>query len=252
MKKLYIYSSIIIIFVTGVLVYLYQAYFGLSEGAFESALNSFIVSLVILVVTVIVINFLFSHHHERINKEKERNEYIKVLNEAHEGLVFQLKTYIITFITKEMAKTSADKNDKLIHVIELSDLKSQLDHYITSDFVKKEIEVTQPGKFDLFDFQTINLKHTEWLMQNNNIMLSKIHKYLMLYSGLMPRNIIKLLVEIELIITRESIFLVPDFKSFQDHMNNSLLDDESIEKVKDNLLKIIDKIIELENYMDTK
>lgn len=245
------FSSIIIIFVTGALVYLYQIYFGLNKEAYESALNSFIVSLVILVVTVIVINLLFSHHHERINKEKEKKEYVQVLKKAHDDLVFQLKTYIITFVSKEMAKTSL-KDNKQIHVIELNDLKSQLDQYITRDFLKKSIEVTQPGTLNLFDFQTDNVKHTEWLLDNNNKMLARIHKYLMLYSGLMPKNIIKLIVEIELIITRESAFMVPDIKSFQDQMNHSLLNEESIIVIRDNLSKMIDKIIELENFIDTK
>ncbi|HLR65585.1 MAG TPA: hypothetical protein VK105_00415 [Virgibacillus sp.] len=131
MKKIYIYSSFIIILVSSILVYFYQRYFGLTIDAYESALNSFIVSLIVLVVTVIVIN--------------------------------------------------------------------------------------------LFDFKDIELKHTEWLLDNNNKILANIHKYLMLYSKLMPNNILKLLVEIELIITRESAFIVPDIESFQYQMNKSVL-----------------------------
>src|SRR5699024_1385678 len=108
-----------------------QRYFGLTIDAYESALNSFIVSLIVLVVTVIVIN--------------------------------------------------------------------------------------------LFDFKDIELKHTEWLLDNNNKILANIHKYLMLYSKLMPNNILKLLVEIELIMKRESKFIVPDIESFKYKKNRSFL-----------------------------
>lgn len=248
MKKVYFYSSAIIIIVSIILVYLYQRYFGLTIDAYESALNSFIVSLVVLAVTVIVINLLFSHHHERINKEKEKNDYIEVLEEAHNGLVFQLKTYIITFVTKEMAKTSSEnsKNDEQKHIIELTDLKDQLDKYITSDFLRKSIKITQAGEFNLFDFKDVELNHTEWLLDNNNKILANIHKYLMLYSKLMPNNLLKLLVEIELIITRESVFMVPNIESFQYQLNKSVLDDRSIKEIKKQLVQMIDKIIEFE------
>lgn len=245
MKKIYIYCSFIIILISSMLVYFYQRYFGLTIDAYESALNSFIVSLVVLVVTVIVINLLFSQHHERINNEKEQNDYIEVLREAHNGLVFQLKTYIITFVTKEMAKYSLENNEQK-HIIELTDLKDQLDKYITSDFLTKTIKITQEGDFNLFDFKDIELKHTEWLLDNNHKILANIHKYLMLYSKLMPNNILKLLVEIELIITRESAFIVPNIESFQFQMNKNFLDDRSIKEIKNQLIQMINKIIEFE------
>lgn len=249
MKKIYIYSSFIIILVSSILVYFYQRYFGLTIDAYESALNSFIVSLIVLVVTVIVINLLFSHHHERINKEKEQNDYIEVLKEAHNSLVFQLKTYIITFVTKEMAKTSVENNEQK-HIIELTDLKDQLDKYITSDFLTKKFKVTQAGEFNLFDFKDIELKHTEWVLDNNNKILANIHKYLMLYSKLMPNNILKILVEIELIITRKSAFIVPDIESFQYQVNKSVLDDRSIKEIKNQLVQMINKIIEFEKVYE--
>ena len=246
MKKIYVNSSLIIIIISGILICFYQKYFGLTVDAYESALNSFIVSLVVLVVTVIVINLLFSHHHEKTNEEKEQNDYIEVLKESHNSLVFQLKTYIITFVTKEMAMSSPDENNELKHNIELTDLKDRLDQYITSDFVTKGIKVTKAGEINLFDFNDIQVKHTEWVLDNNNKILANIHKYLMLYSKLMPNNILKLLVEIELIITRKSAFMVPNIKSFQDEMNKSIIDDQSLKEIKNQLVQMINKIIEFE------
>jgi len=246
LKKIYIYTSLTIIIVSSILVYFYQKYFGLTIDAYETALNSFIVSLVVLVVTVIVINLLFSHHHAKTNDKKEQNDYIEVLKESHNSLVFKLKTYIITFVTKEMAMSSSDGNNELKHNIELTDLKDQLDQYITSDFVTKGIKVTKAGEVNLFDFNDIQLKHTEWVMDNNNEILASIHKYLMLYSKLMPNNILKLLVEIELIITQKSVFMIPDIKSFQNEMNKSILDDQSLKVIKIQLAQMINKIIEFE------
>lgn len=227
------------------MIYLYQLYFGLTIDAYESALNSFIVSLIVLVVTVIIINLLFSHHHERINKDKKRNDYVEVLKDAHNSLVFNLKTYIITFVTKEMAKTSIE-NNKQKHIIELNDLKDQLDKYITNDFLKKKFKITQVGELHLFEFEEYHLNHTEWLMDNNQKLLANVHKYLMLYSNLMPNDILKLLTEIELIITRESAFMVPNEKSFQYEMNKSYIDDQSIKEIEKQLIQMINKIIEFE------
>lgn len=203
-------------------------------------------SLVVLVVTVVLINLLFSHHHEKINKEKEKQDYVEVLKESHDSLVHKLKTYIITFVTKEMAVTSPDENRELKHNIELTDLKGQLDQYITNDFFTKGIEITEPGKTNLFDFNVYHLKHTEWLLDNNNKILASIHKYLMLYSKLMPNEILKLLVEIELVITEKSIFLVPDMTSFQNQINTSTVDDENLKEVRKQLVQMINKIIEFE------
>lgn len=249
MKKIYIYTSLTIIIVSSILIYFYQKYFGLTIDAYETALNSFIVSLAILVVTVIVINLLFSHHHTKINEKKELNDYIEVLKEPHDSLVFQLKTYIITFVTKEMAMSSPDGNNELKHNIELTDLKDQLDQYITSDFFTKGIIVTKAGEVNLFDFSDIHLNHAEWVMDNSNKILANIHKYLMLYSKLMPNNILKLLVEIELIITRKSVFMIPDIKSFQNEMNKSILDDQSLNEIKKQIAQMINNIIQFETSL---
>lgn len=249
MKKVYIYCAVIIVFVTGLLVYFYQQYFGLTIDAFESALNSFIINLIILVITVIVINLLFSHHHEKINKEIKQSDYIEILKEAHNSLVFRLKTYLITYVTKEMAKTSIENNEQK-HIIELTDLKAQLDIYISKDFLTKGITITQAGEFDLFDFKEIELKHTDWLLDNNNKILASIHKYLMLYSNLMPNETLKLLVEIELIITRESAFMVPNIESFQNQLNSSILDSQSIKVISNQLVHMINKVIEFEKCVE--
>lgn len=246
MKKVYIYSVFGIIAGLIIFSYVYYLNFEVTRNTFESALNSFIVNLVVLVFTVIVINILFSYQHERINKEKEHNDYIEVLKESHNSLVFSFKTYIITLVTKEMAKSEPDENDELQFVLDLTDLKDELDKYVTSDFFTKSIKVTKAGEFNLFKFEYIELKHTEWLLDNNNKILGRIHKHLMLYSKLMPNKVLKLLVELELIITRGSPFMVPDPKSFQNELNNNFLDDKSIKIVKNEFVKIIDKIIEFE------
>lgn len=245
-KRIYIYSSFLIIVISGILICVYYLYFGLTFEAYEAALNSFIVNLLVLVITVIVINLLFSHHHNRINKIKERNDYNEVLKNAHSGLVFSLKTYIITFITKEMAVTTSVNNEQK-HVIDLAELKEQLDGYITSDFLKQGIKVTQAGEFNLFEFRETYFTHTEWVLDNNKKILAYIHKYLMLYSKLMPNDLLKLLVEIELIITRESAFIIPDITSFQHQINNNTLGSESIKEIKKQLIRMINKIVEFEN-----
>ena len=228
------------------LIYFYYTYFGLTIDAYESALNSLIVSLVVLVVTVVLINLLFNHHHEKNNEEKEKKDYVDVLKTSHNDLVHQLKTYIITFVTKEMAVTSPDENNELKHNIELTELKGKLDQYITSGFMTKGIEVTGVGTINPYDFNVIHLKHTEWVLDNNNKILGNIHKYLMLYSKLMPNKILKLLVEIELIITQKGIFMVPNIASFQNQMNTSTINDDSLKVVKNQFILMIDKIIEFE------
>lgn len=236
----------IIFALASTLILLYKKYFRLTSDAYESALNSFIVSLVVLVVTVIVINLLFSHHHDKLNKAKEKKDYLQVLKGSHDSLVSQFKIYIITFVTKEMAVTSSDENGNTKFNIELTDPRNQLDTYVSKDFFTKNIFITTPGVEDLFAFDTLNQSHTDWLSINNNKILGNIHKYLMLYSKLMPNEILKLLIEIELAITQKEVFMVPNIQSFQNELNTRMLADNALEVFKKQLTEMINKIIEFE------
>ncbi|MDJ0332644.1 hypothetical protein [Planococcus sp. S3-L1] len=179
-------------------------------------------------------------------KQKKKKDYLQVLKSSHDSLVSQFKIYIITFVTKEMAVTSYDENDNIKFNIELTDLRNQLDTYVSKDFFTKNILITTPGVEELFTFDTLNQSHTDWLSINNKVILGNIHKYLMLYSKLMPNEILKLLIEIELAITQKEVFMVPNMESLQNELNTRMLADNALEVVKKQLAEIINKIIEFE------
>lgn len=246
MNRIYLISSVALALIIVTLILIYHHIFGITFLAYENALNSLIINLIILVITVLVINLLFSHHHMKINKEKEMKNYIELLSSSHKNLVFQLKTYIITFITREMAITKSE-NDENYHIIDLTNLLSNLDSYVTSDFIKTRIKITKAGNDNLFDFEESYLTNSQWLIENNYLILSNIHKYLMLYSSLMPNDILRNLVEIELLITKESAFMVPNIKKFQEQLDNSTINAKSVDEIKSQFRKIIKKILEFEN-----
>lgn len=52
----------------------------------------------ILLITVLVINYLFSIQHERINKQKEKDDYKEILKESHNGLVFMLEIWFSFYV----------------------------------------------------------------------------------------------------------------------------------------------------------
>lgn len=156
-----------------------------------------------------------------------------------------LEIFIITFLTKNMAVADSDMK----HIIKLTDLENELDEYVTSDFFRKKIGKPKLSELNPFEFEEIEVNSMDWLVENKQVLLGRIHTYLMLYSELMPNNVLRSLVEIELLITREPVFEIFNQDLIRDRMSQNIIDDSSIQNIKKQLSKFINKVLEFERII---
>lgn len=249
LKKIYICTFSFVILLIAILVSVQHIYFGIETETFENVILGLISNLLVLIITVFVLDRLFKNHHDRINKEKELNDYKDILSDAHNELVFQIENFIIVFLTKSEAKYKIGKNGTEYHLLELEELKNNIDEYIDKDFLKQKVKLMQQVNSN-FDVKEVELSHTDYLIHSKDSILSSINQYILLYSRLMPKNILEKLVEIELMIKKDSIFLVPREMGVFLDLDNQELNEQSIEYFKKRLTLLMDSIIYFKNSID--
>ena len=179
MKKIFIYLLIALI----IFVVIQQLFLsGLNISVAESINTNLIADVLSVAATTFIIDKLL----QKDDDVKRVKRYFEILNKSHEVLVSHLSMYFTHFVTKDSK------------VLEIEEVISNLDQYITKDFLKKRYTVRIINKDNIFQPREIEVSYKVFIEEYFKKKIEEtITQYLSRYISIMPVEITATLIRID-------------------------------------------------------